>query len=257
MTDKCPQKKAYNFYRSYYDVLNFLDDERYVKLSKAINAVMFFDAHIDDVEFNDPMLDLSWASLKHSLRQSIDGYLSKNKIEYNQILKTPAEAPWQGGCTPPAEAPSQAPCQQGEEEGQEKGKEKGKEKGQGKGELTHSGKGGKKPPLTGQTWEAYSQAYLMRYGVEPTRNATVNGQLANFVKRVGKEDAPHVAAFYLHSNDQWHIKQRHSIADLCKASESLHTAWKIGGHMTSTQARQIDKSKSNLNAFEQLMREAD
>ncbi|VEB42956.1 Uncharacterised protein [Chromobacterium violaceum] len=40
-------------------------------------------------------------------------------------------------------------------------------------------------PLNAATWDAYADAYFFRYEVEPVRNATVNGQIANFVKRLG------------------------------------------------------------------------
>ena len=116
MSENIPQKKAFNFYRSYYDSLNMLNDKQYVEFSKALNSVMFFDAHIDNIQFKDKMLMILWASVKHSLRQSIDGFLSKNKIQYNQAISTPC----QGG----HQAPAQAPCQQGEGEGEEQGKGK-------------------------------------------------------------------------------------------------------------------------------------
>ena len=59
---------------------------------------------------------------------------------------------------------------------------------------------------TAETWEAYSKAYFNRYGVEPTRNARVNGQLAQFCKRVPLEEAPAIAAFYLGHNNAFYIR---------------------------------------------------
>ena len=268
--EKIAEKKGYVFYRSYYDILNCLDDASYVQLSKAIHAVMFFDADIEAIKFENPMLNISWVSIKHSLKQSINGFLSKNKLQYGDILKNaanpyeplshpPCQGGYQGGAEPPYQAPTQAPCPQGEGEGQEKGKgeEEGQEQGQVQGQQGHSGRVRKKPRTsTAPTWAAYSQAYYQRYGVEPVRNATVNSQIVNFVKRLGKDDAPHVAAFYLLSNDQWHIKQRHSVGDMCKSAESLHTAWRMGRHTTTTQARQQDRSQANFNAFDGLLQEA-
>jgi len=126
------EKKAFNFYRSYHDVLKCLDDSMYVKLSRAINSVMFFEVHIDSIDFSEPMLQLSWAAIKHSLKQSIDGYLSRNKLQYNQALSTPPQGACQGG--------SKGAAQQGEEEVKEKEKEtreRERERARGRGRGTY------------------------------------------------------------------------------------------------------------------------
>jgi hypothetical protein len=117
MTDKIPKKKAFNFYRSYYDILNMLNDKQYVEFSKAINSVMFFDAHIDSISFKDKTLSMLWVSVSHSIRQSVDGFLSKNNLQYNQAINPPAEGAYQGAYVDP--------CQQEEEKGEEQGKGKG------------------------------------------------------------------------------------------------------------------------------------
>ena len=114
MADKIPKKKAYNFYRSYYDILNMLNDKQYVEFSKAINSVMFFDAHIDSISFKDKTLSMLWVSVSHSIRQSVDGFLSKNNLQYNQAISPPTEGAYQGACVDP--------CQQEEEKGEEQGK---------------------------------------------------------------------------------------------------------------------------------------
>ena len=79
-------KKAFSFYRSYFDILNMLNDKQYVEFSKAINNVLFFEIHIDDIKFKDATLGILWASIRHSLIQSIDGYINKKNITYNQAL---------------------------------------------------------------------------------------------------------------------------------------------------------------------------
>ena len=50
---------------------------------------------------------------------------------------------------------------------------------------------------TAEIWKSYSDEYYRRYGIEPVRNRTVNGQLTQVIKRLGAEDAPHVAAYYV------------------------------------------------------------
>lgn len=100
----------------------------------------------------------------------------------------------------------------------------------------------KPEPPTKSTWEAYSKAYLDRHKTEPVRNATVNAQLGQFVKRLGHEEAPLVAAFYLTHNDQFYVRNLHAVGLMLKDAEKLRTEWATGRKTTSTQAKQIEKS---------------
>lgn len=59
---------------------------------------------------------------------------------------------------------------------------------------------------TAATWEAYAEAYERRYGARPTRNASINGRLGNFVQRVPGAEAPAIAAHYVASNDPTYAK---------------------------------------------------
>jgi len=144
----------------------------------------------------------------------------------------------------------QPPCQPPTTQEKEEGKEKGQEKGQVQGQEKHlAPRVEKTPPLTATTWEAYKTAYFNRYQVHPTRNAMINGQLANFVKRIGADDAPHVAAFFLRNNSQWYVQKGHSVGSMINDAEKLHTEWKRGKHITTTTARQIDKQQTTYDAF--------
>lgn len=80
-------------------------------------------------------------------------------------------------------------------------------------------------PATGPTWDAYAAAYQGRYGVLPVRNATVNTQLANLVKRIGAEDAPQVAAFYVGHNSPFYVRRGHVVGALLADAEKLRTEW--------------------------------
>ena len=79
--------------------------------------------------------------------------------------------------------------------------------------------------VTTKTWEAYSQAYQRRYGTEPVRNRTVNGQMANFVQRLGQEEAPAVAAFFVKHNGRLYAHGMHPVGLLLSHAESLRTEW--------------------------------
>lgn len=114
----------------------------------------------------------------------------------------------------------------------------------------------KEPPPTVGTWKAYSTAYAVRYHVEPVRNATVNGQLANLVSRLGADEAPAVAAFYVRSNNNRYVSAGHSVGMLVMDAEKLRTEWATGRQGTSTQAIQADKTQANFNAFAPLIAEA-
>ena len=57
------------------------------------------------------------------------------------------------------------------------------------------------PSKSGEIWLSYSEAYERRYGAKPVRNATVNACLCKFVDRVGAEEAPDIAAWYLRSEN--------------------------------------------------------
>jgi hypothetical protein len=116
---------------------------------------------------------------------------------------------------------------------------------------------GAKPVMpTTETWGAYSAAYAKRYGTEPVRNAVVNGQLANVVKRLGADEAPKVAAWYVTHNAKWYVQQAHSVAALVKDAEKLRTEWVTRRQVTSTEAAQADRTQTNFNAFAPMLQEA-
>jgi len=111
----------------------------------------------------------------------------------------------------------------------------------------------KNEPVTAKTWDAYSSAYQDRYGVSPIRNASVNGQLAQFVKNVGAEEAPHIARYFLTLNENWYVKGCHSPGSLLRDAGKLRTLWATGRQMTAAQATQADRTQGNANAYNDAM----
>jgi hypothetical protein len=111
-------------------------------------------------------------------------------------------------------------------------------------------------PESSETWRAYAVGYHARYGASPVRNATVNAQMANFVKRIGHEEAPAVAAWYLAHNGRYYVQNLHPVSAMLKDAEKLRTEWFTRRQMTSTEALQTDKTQTNLNAFAPLIEEA-
>ena len=102
------------------------------------------------------------------------------------------------------------------------------------------------------TWAKYSDAYVGRYSTLPVRNAMVNGQIAQIVKRLG-EHAPDVAAWYLTHGGVKYVANGHSIGMLLAHAEQLHTEWATGRKMTQTIARQSDQTETNRTVFGGLL----
>ena len=99
-------------------------------------------------------------------------------------------------------------------------------------EKASEGKKAREPVDTVPTWEAYSESYQKRYHEAPIRNATVNGMLRNFVNRVGKDEAPEIAAFFVTHNDPLYIRKGHSVGTMLTDAEKLRTEWKTGHQIT-------------------------
>lgn len=110
----------------------------------------------------------------------------------------------------------------------------------------------KEPPVTAETWKAYSAAFLQRWQVSPKWNATVGGQLANFVKRIGREDAPLVAHFYLSHNDRGYVKNMHPVGWMLKDAEKLYAEWKSGRPITQIQAVTVEKASNYASMLQRI-----
>lgn len=106
------------------------------------------------------------------------------------------------------------------------------------------------------TWNAYSTAYGDRYGAPPVRNAKVNAQIAQLVDRLGIEEAPRVAAWFVAHNRQDYVRATHTVDLLLRDAEGLRTQWAKGRQTTNAQAQQADRTQTNANAFGGLLAEA-
>jgi hypothetical protein len=105
-----------------------------------------------------------------------------------------------------------------------------------------------------ETWKFYSDAYFARYEADPVRNATINTQVKAFVKRIGAEEAPHVAAFFVQSNAAFYVQRGHTFGNLLADAEKLRTEWATGRTMTGTRARQIDQTQANFSVVGEAMK---
>ncbi len=103
-------RKAFNFYRSYWEVANELNDKDRLAFYDALLKKQFTN---EDTELNG-MVKFAYLSQKHSIDKQIDGYISQMSKRY------PNEDPWQGG----TQGAYVDPTQQEEEKEEEKVKEK-------------------------------------------------------------------------------------------------------------------------------------
>jgi len=93
-------------------------------------------------------------------------------------------------------------------------------------------------------WNAYAVAYHERYGVDPVRNAKVNGMMARFLERVPASEAPDIAAFYVRHSKGLYVSSRHCVDLLLRDAEGLRTEWATGRRVTDTEARQVDQTSA-------------
>ena len=115
MPRKLTKRKAFNFLRSYFDVLNEIetDIDKLNYLLAVINK-QFLDEDPEDLSF---IANLCYQSQRHPIETSIKGYKDKTKTDLQGNNLTPKQDPSQGGVKGGIVAPSQ----------QEKEKEKEKE----------------------------------------------------------------------------------------------------------------------------------
>jgi len=87
---KKTKRKAFNFLRSYFDVLNKieLDKDKLSFLMSIINK-SFLNEDPENLNF---LVDLCYESQRHSIEKSIKGWESVSKIP----LKVPTQAPYEG-----------------------------------------------------------------------------------------------------------------------------------------------------------------
>ncbi|UCP00081.1 helix-turn-helix domain-containing protein [Metapseudomonas lalkuanensis] len=78
-------------------------------------------------------------------------------------------------------------------------------------------------------WSAYSEAYETRYHAKPIRNAKVNTQVNDLLKRLGAEAAP-VAAYFVSIEDAYLKRTYHEFGQLLAKAEGYRTAWATAGN---------------------------
>lgn len=111
----------------------------------------------------------------------------------------------------------------------------------------------KHPAPTDEVWHAFNNAYFNRYGAEYKRTGKANGQLMNFLKIVGKEEAPYIATFYVSHNNRYYVQKSHTIGPMLADAESLRTQWITGRAVTSGKAADLESTSNNADAVKEAM----
>jgi hypothetical protein len=83
----------------------------------------------------------------------------------------------------------------------------------------------------------------------------VNANVKALVKRLGHEEAPLVAAWYVPNvNEAFVVKNSHGMGVLVNQAEGYRTQWARGQAVTATAAQAADKSSANFDAIEEAKR---
>jgi hypothetical protein len=88
-----------------------------------------------------------------------------------------------------------------------------------------------------ETLRSYGYAYESRYGTDPVVNAKLRSQIREFVKRIGQEEAPKVAAFFLKCDDAFFARMRHSFDVLLKQAEAITSRFRTNAVSTDAAVR--------------------
>ena len=75
-------------------------------------------------------------------------------------------------------------------------------------------------------------------------NAAQRGKMANFVKRIGADEAPGVARSYLNSRNGLYVSSKHCVDLLLRDAEKLRTEWATGNVGHQRDAREADRIAS-------------
>lgn len=106
-----------------------------------------------------------------------------------------------------------------------------------------------------QTWAGYSLAYEQRYQVKPVRNQKVNALVKQFVQRIGFEESPLIAEWFVLHPGGYYVGRMHDFGCLLSDAEKLRTEWATGRVMTQGKARQSDRSGTNASALAEVLAE--
>lgn len=105
------------------------------------------------------------------------------------------------------------------------------------------------------TWASYSESYEQRYQAKPVRNTKVNALVKQFVQRIGFEESPLIAEWFVSHPGGYYVGRMHDFGCLLHDAEKLRTEWATGRLMTQGKARQSDRSGTTGAALAEVLAE--
>lgn len=109
-----------------------------------------------------------------------------------------------------------------------------------------------KQQVSADTWLAYANAYFNRYGVEPIRNAKVNGQISKFVDLVGLSMAPVLARYYVNLNTPYYLQKSHDFGLALADAQAINTQYLSGRQITRKDIQRVEASQTAANLMHDL-----
>ncbi len=122
---------------------------------------------------------------------------------------------------------------------------------------TRKPKADKKPAKTTAVWEAFTSAYLVRHKIMPADCAQIRGQMSKFIDKVGAEDAPEIARYFVESSNGFHNEKAHDFGFCLSDAVKLRKEWLTGKIVTRTETRNADRKQATINAWGPLIEEAE
>lgn len=102
-------------------------------------------------------------------------------------------------------------------------------------------------------FEAYQDAYLNRYGIEPLRNAKTNSICAQIAKQLPLEEALGVMHFFVQQNVAYYLQKSHSIQCALADLQALRTNMLKNRAMSSREAYLADKQQAQKNTVDDYL----
>lgn len=102
-------------------------------------------------------------------------------------------------------------------------------------------------------FEAYQDAYVQRYGLEPLRNAKTNSICAQIAKQLPVDEARALMHFFVQQNVAFYLQRGHAIQLALADLQALRTNMLQNKAMSSRQAFLADKQQAQKNMVDSYL----
>lgn len=105
-----------------------------------------------------------------------------------------------------------------------------------------------------QVWQAYADAYWIRYNVEPVRNAKANSICKSIARNFGPELGAQAARYYLSHRKAHYVTQRHPLELLARDTQTILTDMQIGEQSTARHGQEQDRYQDAGQMVDRIVR---